>query len=304
MSALAPIVLFTYNRLSALEGTINALKKNYLAQHSDLFVYSDGYKGDFDLHQVLQVREYLKSIRGFKSITIIESSTNKGLANSVIGGVSEVLNKYKKIIVLEDDLVTSSNFLTYMNEALFFYKDIKEVFSISGYIFNMRNVKSSFEYDIFYIKRHCSWGWGIWEDRWSDIDWEVSDFMTFKSDRGLQRRFNSVGSDMTRMLFQQMKGKINSWAIRACYHQFKKGTYTVYPKISKVSNIGFDKSATHSYILFNRFRAKLDTTEKNKFLFPKSIIEEKVYERKFVSNFSFFVSVIYYLINRVLKLFY
>lgn len=56
------------------------------------------------------MRGYVKSIKGFKSIHYTFSENNKGLADSIIGGVSQVINQYGKVIILEDDIVLSNNF--------------------------------------------------------------------------------------------------------------------------------------------------------------------------------------------------
>ncbi len=130
---LSPIVLFTYKRLGTLKKTIAALSVNSLAASSDLIVYSDGSKSSNDDVIIAEIRGYLKTITGFKTITIHESPTNKGLANSIIGGVTDVIEQYGKVIVLEDDLIVSQNFLAFMNEALDFYEQNNEVFSVSGY---------------------------------------------------------------------------------------------------------------------------------------------------------------------------
>ncbi len=127
---LAPIVLFVYNRLSHTKQTVESLQKNYLADQSELFIFSDGPKNELDRQKVENVRKYLNSINGFKNIVIKESQENKGLANSVISGVSEIISKYGKIIVMEDDLVSAPGFLKFMNEALEFYKDnSKDIFN-------------------------------------------------------------------------------------------------------------------------------------------------------------------------------
>ena len=105
MSSLAPVVFFVYNRLDHTAKTIEALKKNTLANESDLIIYSDGAKNDSSKQHVDQVREFIDTIYGFKSIKIIKRENNLGLANSVIRGVSEVIKEYKKVIVLEDDLI-------------------------------------------------------------------------------------------------------------------------------------------------------------------------------------------------------
>jgi GT2 family glycosyltransferase len=111
---LAPITLFVYNRLDHTIDTVMALQKNDLSKESELFIFSDGPKNKDDEKKVLAVRKYIKSIKGFKKVTIFESKKNKGLANSIISGVTKIINKYGRIIVLEDDIVTSKYFLIFL----------------------------------------------------------------------------------------------------------------------------------------------------------------------------------------------
>ena len=241
---LSPIVLFTYRRIP--EETIESLLQNNLAKESELFIYSDGYKSDADKNDVLEVREYLKTIDGFKNIKIVESPYNKGLANSIIGGVTEVINKYGKVIVLEDDLIVSTDFLEYMNNALDFYKNDQRIWSISGYGPQLPCLKN-YNKDLYLSPRGSSWGWATWKDRWNSVDWDVKDFDKLKYNKEMRKKFELGGDDMYRMLELQMLGKIDSWAIRWCFSQFLQNKYTVYPVKSKVVNDGFkDNKGTHN----------------------------------------------------------
>lgn len=241
---LAPIVLFVYNRPKHTQRTINALKRNDLAKESELFIFSDGEKNQEDKQKVQEVRGIIKNSNGFKNIEIYESKINKGLANSVIDGVTKIINEYGRVIVLEDDLITSKIFLNYMNEALNFYEDNKNIWSISGYNLPIK-IPEDYDCDVYLAYRANSWGWGTWKDRWINIDWEIKDFDEFIYDKSKQKLFNRGGSDMSRMLKNQMNGQIDSWAIRWCYNQFKANSYTIYPVKSKVKNIGMDGSGEH-----------------------------------------------------------
>lgn len=240
---ISPIVIFTYRR--NIDKLIESLLKNNLAKESELFIFSDGYKSDRDKADVLEVRKNLKNITEFKQVHIKESSTNKGLASSVIEGASSVLKKYGKVIVLEDDLIVADNFLNYMNEALEYYKNDKKIWSISGYTPDLKCL-NSYDKDVFLSVRACSWGWATWSDRWEKIDWEIKDWPEFTKDIKAIEKFNLGGNDMFTMLKMQMLGKIDSWAIRWCYNQFKYNTYTIYPSKSKLRNNGFDTVGTHN----------------------------------------------------------
>ena len=243
----SPIALFVYNRPWHTEKTLKSLQQNKLAKDSLLYIFSDGPKSDREANKVNEVRKYIKSIEGFKDVIVVEAKRNKGLANSIIFGVTEVVNKYGKIIVLEDDLVTSRHFLFYMNDLLGKYEDKDLVYSITGYNHanQLMKMPKNYNYDIYFCPRPSSWSWATWKDRWNKVDWEVKDFENFKNNKGLQQKFNAGGEDMSEMLIKQMEGKIDSWAIRWCYHHFKNNALCAYPTKSYVDNIGFDGSGVH-----------------------------------------------------------
>lgn len=294
--SLAPIVLFTYKRLDTLIQTVEALQKNKLASDSDLIIFSDAAKTDNDKQDIAAVREYLKSIAGFKTVTIYEAKRNKGLANSIIDGVTDVFKQYDSVIVLEDDLVTSINFLNYMNQALAFYENEGKVFSIAG--FSTPIIDNDFNTDVYFTLRASSWGWATWKNKWENIDWNVEDYNSFKNDKKRRIEFNQMGSDMSQMLDRQMNGSINSWAIRWCYHQFKNNLYSVHPLLSKVQNIGFNsEDASNTKEKYNRYETILDNSNRKEFTFSKEIKLRPEIINQFTRPFSFYSRIIYKIKN-------
>jgi glycosyltransferase involved in cell wall biosynthesis len=240
---LAPVVLFTYNRPWHTEQVIEALKRNELSGLTDLVIYSDGPKDEADWKNVQVVRDYLKTIDGFKSVKIVESEKNKGLADSVITGVTEIINKYGRIIVLEDDLVTVPGFLHYMNQALENYEEEKKVMQISGYMFDV-DIKA--ETDAIFLPFTTSWGWATWKRAWKHFDPLMSGYEKLRKDRALRYKFNLEGAyDYFHMLKAQIKGKVDSWAIRWYLSVFMTGGLVLYPVKTHVKNIGFDGSGMH-----------------------------------------------------------
>lgn len=240
----APIVIFTFNRLDTLELVIKELKQNILAKESDLFIFSDFAKKVKDIKSVEAIRNFLHKIEGFKSVTIIQRKENFGLARNIIEGITDIINKYEKVIVLEDDLITSKNFLNYMNQSLDFYKENKKIFAISGFSWNLNSLKNIKE-DVFLAYRPASWGWATWKDQWKTVDWDLNDYDSFIKDKEAIIKFNRGGIDMTKMLKSFVEGKNNSWAIRWAYSMSRQEKYCIYPKLSKVQNIGFGDDATH-----------------------------------------------------------
>jgi len=282
---LAPIIIFTYNRLDSLLQTIQYLSKNIDKEYTDLIMFSDSWKNEKDRENVLLVRKYLHSIKGFKSIKIIERTKNYGLAKNIIEGVTEVINEYGRVIVLEDDLLTSKNFISYMNQALDFYKDNEQIFSISGYTGKLKSLENLKE-DVYLSYRPSSWGWGTWQDQWNGIDWDVADFNEFTKDKQAVKKFNRGGIDMTRMLKHCIQGKNHSWAIRWSYAMSKQDKYCVYPKVSKVQNIGFGDNATNCTGI-DIYKTDLDTTKKTDFKFVKDIAINENIIKDFRYQFSY-----------------
>lgn len=282
---LAPICLFTYTRLEETKQTVNALKANFLASESDLFVFSDAGKNELTWSLVLEVRKFLKQISGFKSITIIELNTNKGLANSIISGVNQIINKYGKVIVMEDDLITTPNFLDFMNQALFFYENSFSVFSVSGYTMDLPILKK-YNKDFYLSYRASSWGWATWKDRWLKVDWEVKGYKSFIWNPFKIFMFMKGGSDLPFMLWKQMNNKIDSWAIRWCFNQFCDNSFTVYPSESKVFNVGIGENSTHTKF-GNYFNPQnFNFQSKNVFIFENTTEVHKIIASEFKSFFS------------------
>ena len=240
---IAPIALFTYNRLWHTQQTIETLKKNEWADASELFIFSDGPKAEPDRTNVQSVREYLITVTGFKKVVIVEKDKNLGLAQSIIAGVTEMVNKYGRVIVIEDDMVTSPFFLRFMNEALEFYKEEEKVISIHGYLYP---VKAELP-DTFFLKGADCWGWATWKRGWDLFERNGQKLLDELKTRNLTHRFDFNGSyDYTNMLENQVKGKNESWAIRWYASAFLKDKLTLYPGKPLIRNTGNDASGTHS----------------------------------------------------------
>ena len=168
-----------------------------------------------------------------------------GLAASVISGVTEAFDKYDSVICLEDDLIFSKDYLTYMNVMLERYKEDERIWTISGYSPYLDRLEV-LDSDLYLAYRASSWGWGMWKDRWQTIDWDVADYSEFKYSIQKRKSFSRGGLDMPIMLDMQMNGIIDSWAIRWCYEQWKQDKMTVFPKETRVEHIGFGNSSTHN----------------------------------------------------------
>lgn len=268
-----PIALFVYNRPWHTQQTIESLQKNDLASQSELFIFSDGPKNESDMVNIQKVRDYIRKVTGFKAITIVERENNYGLAASIILGVTNIIDKYGKIIVLEDDLVSSPCLLNFLNEGLDFYKENMKIFSITGYNFpsSTMEITRRYQYDVYISPRHGSWGWATWKDRWHKADWDISDYEQFSDNKIFRDEFNYGGADLYPMLQNQMEGKIDSWAIRWCYTLFKNKGFCIYPVLSFIDNIGLDGTGTHRYKNIKDSRRNPILNQQRKIQFPKKI---------------------------------
>ncbi|GGM78789.1 hypothetical protein GCM10010967_08130 [Dyadobacter beijingensis] len=215
-----------------------------LAAESELYVYSDGPKSESDRQQVSEVRAYLAKVTGFRQVHVIEAEKNKGLARSVTEGVSAVLSRYPKVIVLEDDMLSTTDFLTFMNNALDTYAERDDIYSVTGYTPPLE-FPQNYLHDVYLVPRASSWGWGTWAHKWANADWQVTGFDKLKSDPFQREAFTLGGEDLWPMLAKQQKGIIDSWAIRWTYSQFTHQAYGLYPVRSKIKNIGTDGSGTN-----------------------------------------------------------
>jgi hypothetical protein len=243
MQNLAPIALFVYNRPEHTRRTLNYLQKNLLADESRLYIFSDAAKNEEDIDKVAEVRELIKSITGFKAITIIERKENFGLANSIINGVSKLVTEYGKVIVFEDDLLSSTHTLQYFNEALTKYANEGKVMHIGAYMYPLKGDNLP---ETFFFRAATSWGWATWARAWKhfepDVDVLLNQFDTKKA--------NQFAIEGTMNFWKQLvgfkAGKNNSWAIRWYASIFLKGGLTLNPSTSLIQNIGNDGSGVHS----------------------------------------------------------
>lgn len=246
---LAPVILFVYNRPGHTKETLLALSENKLANQTDLIIFSDGARSDNDELNVSNVRNIInnKDIQKlFSSVNVIERDVNFGLAKSIISGVGEVLNEYENVIVLEDDLITSVDFLNYMNDCLTYYREDSTIGAISAYNPLAKDiVRADTEKDVYSVTRSCSHGWATWKNIFQNVDWDISNFKSFKRDLSAINRFNKCGLDRFDRLKRQYEGSANSWSIVFGFHLFQNNLLTVYPSNSKILNIGADGSGEH-----------------------------------------------------------
>ena len=244
----APVALFAYRRLSHLQRTLEALANNELARQTELIVYSDGWKGEADRSDVEKVRLFLRSVDGFQSVAIVKRDRNLGLGNNIIAGVTQTLRRCDRVIVLEDDLVTSPHFLRYMNDGLDAYESDDRVISIHAYSYPTEAELP----ETFFLRGADCLGWATWTRGWRLFDDDGTRLLRDLEKRALTREFDFDGNyPYTQMLRDQIAGLNSSWAVRWYASAFLREKLTLYPGQTLVSHIGYDTGTN-----FGRSRRK------------------------------------------------
>ena len=242
---MSPLCLFVFKRYDTTKQMLEALTVCPECAESDIYVFMDAARNNDEIEEVKRVRALFDNIQGFRNVYTFPASTNKGLANSIIDGVTIVLEDNDDVIVLEDDLVVSSDFLSFMNNALNAYRTRPDIWSISGYTPQLKVLEGDDKNGVFLVPRAQCWGWATWRDRWQKVDWNISDFQELKRSKTAQKQFNQGGDDLFRTLEMERRKRIESWAVRWAYAASKNKTYTVNPMQSKVQNIGMSSSQSH-----------------------------------------------------------
>lgn len=241
MNSLAPIALFVYKRLWHTRQTVDALRKNDLAVESCLFIFSDGPRKDFDRAAVAEVREYIKTVSGFKKVIIIERENNQGLAQSIISGVTQLTDEYGRVIVLEDDLVTSPFFLRYMNDALELYRNVDRVLHVSGSTYPVGDFCSD---DSYLLRVPLCWGWGTWKRAWNLFEKNIEIMNNF--DKRMIARFDFDGTHPFWLQLElNRSGRIDTWFVFWYARVFLSDALALFPRQSLVKNIGYDGTGVH-----------------------------------------------------------
>lgn len=293
---LSPIVLFVYNRPDHTQKTLDALAQNELAKDSILYVFCDGAKphpSQNQLEKINETREVVKQQEGnFKEIIITEQTQNLGLADSILSGVSQIIKKYGKIIVLEDDIVTSKGFLKFMNESLEIYEYEEKVMHISGYMFpaNLENAIPNNEQTFFYRSPSC-WGWATWQRAWQTINTDTEFLLSELESKQLLKEFDLDNTyQFSKQLELNINGKIKTWAVKWYASVFLENGLCLHPKHSLVQNIGTDSTGNTSPTTNHFWHKKLaNYVEVNPIQITenKKVVEQmKAYYRQFKLSFS------------------
>ena len=155
-----------------------------------------------------------------------------------------MVNQYNKIIVLEDDSLTSPYCLKFLNDALTIYEDENKVISINAYVFPF---KKPIPQNTFFIRGADTWGFATWKRAWDLFE---PDSQKLKNQLIKENKLNSFEMHgcfpFMHLLQENIDGKNNSYTIRWYGSAILHNMLTLYPSISFVQNIGFDGTGTHS----------------------------------------------------------
>lgn len=258
---LAPIALFVYNRP---DHTLRALKSIAAcpeARQSELTVFSDAAKKPEHEAGVAEVRRVLRSEQWCGQVNIVEEELNRGIMKAVISGMTMLCREHGRAIALEDDLIVSPHFLTYMNNALNRYADEPRVMAIGGFMFN---AGLQIQEDALFLPFMSSWGWATWDRAWSCLDPTMSGYEKLKQSAQLRYRFNLNGTyDYFRVLERWQE--LDAWDAMWYVSTFMLGGLSLYPKTSLVANNGFDGTGLHYGDMGKELSKRIDGFEVTRF---------------------------------------
>lgn len=278
---LSPVVIFAFNRPKHLSRLLDSLSQNMEFADSELYIYVDGPRNNTDLKLVEETREVAKQFSGVTEKCLVIREENLGLGKSLKTGVTEILSKHDKVIVLEDDLIVTDSFLKYMNTGLKKYQLETRVASIHGYCFGFdQPIKSP-----FFLRGADCLGWATWRDRWESIDWDPKLLMAKIQDQDLIREFNLNDSHSHfSVLERELKKGFHSWAIYWHASMFSQGRLTLFPGTSLIEYAGADGSGTH--VVENSDFWKTEISRESDWIFPEIIAESTAAREQMIAYYN------------------
>jgi len=266
----APVVLFTYKRLPILKRVVASLLSNEECPRTPLTVYSDGPKTEGDEPAVKETRAYLKVLTGFKSIEFIFRDRNLGLAQSFIQGITETLQRHQQAIFLEDDNLLSKHFLSFINQALDYYKNNEKVICLSGFSFPLKPAPKQ----PYFLRGAETWSMATWQRGWKYFCADGKKLLADIESQGLTKKFSSDGFGFDRMLKRQINGEIDSWGVRWWTSAFVNDKYCLYPEKPLCVSIGYGSDSVHNASYSPILRRPSDLSDKPIVGLPDAVVEK------------------------------
>ncbi len=272
-----PIGLFVYNRPDHTRRTVRSLAACKGAAQSDLFVFSDAAKNPSAADGVAEVREFIATVDGFRSVEIIEREKNLGSAGSISDGITHLLTEHERAIFIEDDLICAPYALKFLTECLDRYEDQPNVMAATAYNYppGLMRIPKGYEYDVYFSPGFFPWGWASWRRALDVIDWDVPDYEEFITSPSRIEAFRQIGEDLPGLLARQQAGELDDWVLPLTYSQFNNNFVTVRPVQSLIDNVGHDGSGLHCHDT-EIFRNDLSLA-RSRYRFPHGIfIDERL----------------------------
>ena len=246
-----PVMVVAFNRPGMLKETLSNLSRCENLDDREIHLYVDGPRNVADESKINAVIEVAKEWGA--DLKIKRRNTNLGGVPNMIAAVSEMLEQYGRVIIIEDDILVSRSFLTFMDAALARYENNSKIWAINGYVDPKMTLPRLYKKDYFLAPRHSAWGWGTWKDRWAAVDFEIKDWTMRRSDESLVRELNVAGGDIVKMLDAEAAGELNAWDVQCTYYMRKNGLYTLRPRLTMTKNNGFGTECEHCSIPSSRY---------------------------------------------------
>jgi hypothetical protein len=293
----APLAIFCYKRLKSTIKLLNSLKKDKITKQTIAFFFVDYPKTTKDKNLVENVIRELVKTKIFKKKKIIFRKKNLGIKKNILNGVNYVFKKFDKIIVLEDDLEVSKNYLSITNKLLEIYKKDNKIFTLTGYSLPNKYLnKQNIDHNFYSCKRPCSWGWATWKNKWNILS-------KIKSKKILNPNY---GNDLELMQQKKLLKELDSWAFDWTEKHINNSKYCIYPKYALIKNNGDDKYSTNNFFRLKKFKEQIKTFNyKELSLYTKEnliIINsfKKLYDEK---RFLYLLKKIFYETKKTIKIF-
>ena len=212
-----------------------------------MFIFSDAPKDEASTAGVEEVRKYIHTVNGFASVEIIEREENYGCSKNIILGVTRLTYEFGRVIVVEDDILTSPYFLTYINEALELYKNDERVGVVSGFLYPCyREIEATLPQS-FFMYGVGSWGWGTWRRAWQGYDYDAWRLLKKIRSAGRENEYNFglKNKPKSTTLAAQGLGRVDTWDYQLEASEFIHSRITLYPGRAMTNNIGCDGTGEH-----------------------------------------------------------
>lgn len=237
----APVVMIAYNRPDLIRWTMNNVALADGAANHEIFMFIDGPRNEDDeLKQELIYSSVISYQARLPRLKVIRRGRNYGCRGNIVDAISQIISKYGRAIIVEDDILVSRTFLDYMDEALSFYENDKRIWSINAYQSPVLQIPSDYPHDVYLNPVNMCWGWGTWADRWGQVDFDLKDWGAMRNDPDMIMKLNKAGRHLRGMIERQYAGQLKTWDVQCAYHVVKNGLMSIEPKYQLSKNIGFN----------------------------------------------------------------